>query len=275
MKIRLCHVTPVGLIRMFWHFVAGWRLCRHHGVPLRAYIPNCINPMTAVWNLSRIMADMPPPATIIDAGANSSQMSRLLLLLCRPETRVLSFEPIPSLKPIGERFFQALSDKDGMADFYVPGGNDDELGSLYKDYFETAGIGARTLRVELARFDTLVRQGKVPWDDLNRPILLKIDTEGSELNVMKGFGALLSGVDYIVSEVSNSGGRSRPYDLTEMCGYLASAGFHNSRMLYACVDGPALSAYMDMFFWRSGTPEGGSVTPPKIAKVSQDSAGTP
>jgi FkbM family methyltransferase len=206
--------------------------------------------MTAAWNLSEIIKDMPRPATIIDAGANNSQMTRLLQLICEPGARVLSFEPIPSLKPIGERYYQALSDNDGSAEFYVPGGSDDELGSLYKDYFESANVGAKTLKVETARFDTLVKQGKVPWAALKGPILLKIDTEGSELNVMKGFGEYLAKVDYVVTEVSNGYGRGKPYDLVEMCRCMDAAGFVNSQVIYSCFDGATLPAYLDMVFWR-------------------------
>lgn len=250
MKIHLYHIGPLGLIRIFYQLIAGCRLCRKYNKPLYRYIPSCINPMISVGNADRILAGKPPPQTIIDAGANQSQMARLLLLLAAPNTQVLSFEPVPTLRPIGQRFTQALSDTDGMADFFIPGQGDDELGSLYADGTDPHQQGCRKIQVRTARFDTLANTGVVPWQTLKRPILLKVDTEGNELKVLHGFGNYLRDVDYVLTEVENADTRGRHYDLIEMCRQMAAAGFNRSRLTYACFDGSALPSYFDLLFWR-------------------------
>ena len=254
MKIHLFHLQPLGLIRIFYQLLAGWRLCRKHGASLCRFVPLCINPMNSVWNADRILMDLPRPRTLIDVGANQSQMARLLQLVATPDAEILSFEPIRSLHPIGTRFFQALSDKDGKADFFIPGTSDDELGSLYRDFADHSGQGARTIEVETARFDTLVEKKMVPWENLKKPILLKIDTEGGDLKVLNGFGECLRSVDYVLTEVENDNSRGRHYDLIEICARMKDAGFNRSRMTYACFDGATASAYFDLFFWRQPTP---------------------
>ena len=250
MKIHLFHVQPAGLIRIFYQLMAGWRLCRKYKVPLRRYVPVCINPMLSVGNAERILADRPRPRTIIDVGANQSQMTRLLLLLAAPGVQVLSFEPIPTLNPIGQRFTQALSDTDGTADFFIPGETDDELGTLYPDFANHRERGSRKIRVETARFDTLVARGIVPWKELKHPILLKLDTEGHELKVLKGFGDYLRDVDYVLTEVENEDHRGRHYDLMELCRRMEESGFNRSRLIYALFHGCAFPSYFDLLFWR-------------------------
>jgi len=250
MKIHLFHISPLGLTRIFYQLTAGWRLCRKYGAALSRYVPSCINPMISVGNADRLLAGLPAPGTILDVGANQSQMSRLLLLMASPGAQVLSFEPIPSLTPIGQRFFQALSDTDGTADFYIPGKTDDELGSLHADFADQSGQGSRKIQVQIARLDTLVSTGVVPWKDLKRPIMLKLDTEGNELRVLKGFGEYLREVDYVLTEVENNDERGRHYDLMDMCQRMKEAGFNRSRLTYACFDGAAVPSYFDLLFWR-------------------------
>jgi len=250
MKIHAYHIKPTGLIRAFYQLCAGYKYCRAVHQPLRRFIPLCINPMMAVWNYYQFTKDMPQPGTLIDAGANASQMARLLQHSCKKDVQILSFEPIPSMQPIGKRFNIALSDKDGEFDFYIPQGNDDELGSLSKEYIENAELGCKTITVKAARMETLINEGVIPWEQLPRPILLKMDTEGHELNILKGFGKYLNDVDRIISEVGNEADRTKSYDLTEMCNYLTAYGFNDSRILYSCFDGANPSAYMDVLFRR-------------------------
>ena len=253
MKIHWFHLRPMGLVRISYQLIAGWKLCRKHGALLRRYVPLCINPMTSVWNADRILGGLPRPETIIDVGANRSQMTRLLQLLATPGAEILSFEPIPSLNPVGKRFHQALSDTDGKAEFFIPGTSDDELGSLHRDFADQSGQGARSIPVEMARLDTLVAHGVVPWAKLKKPILLKIDTEGNELKVLKGFGDYLRFVDYVLTEVENDNSRGRHYDLIEMCDRMKEAGFNRSRMTYACFEGDSAAPYFDLLFWRHST----------------------
>lgn len=251
MKIHAYHVKPLGLFRALNQLRAGRALCRAYGVPLRPFVPACINPMTAAWNFALTLEDRPKPQTILDVGANVSQMARLLQVICGPTVDIHSFEPIPELQTIGKRYTLALSDQDGQVNLYIPQGTDDELGSLHKDYADNAHLGCRTIQVESIRMDSLVKQGRFDWGALRKPILLKVDTEGHELPALRGFGAHLQDVEYVISEVSNDKTRGGHFDLMDLCGYMAGQGFKHSRVIYACYEGPLAPTYLDVMFSRT------------------------
>ena len=98
--------------------------------------------------------------------------------------------------------------------------------------------------------DTLIRTGKIPWDNLKQPIMVKIDTEGSEKRVIDGFGKYLSDVEYLLVEVENIEQRGQNYNLLGLSTTLASHGFDQCKIVYACYDGPDAPAYTDVLFWR-------------------------
>ena len=130
-------------------------------------------------------------------------MSRLLLLAYRDSSLVYSFEPNPDLKPTGTVFTLALSNRDGVSPFFIPR-QDDGWASLHPQEPNPSPDQYRIVDVPVARFETLVEQHKFPWDSMQRPVLLKIDTEGNELRVLDGFGRYLTGVDYIMLEAGNT-----------------------------------------------------------------------
>lgn len=203
--------------------------------------------MTAAWNFALTLPREKAPRTIIDVGANQSQMIRLLSLHCPQAPRVISFEPNPECKPLGEVFGVGLSDHSGEASFYVPAG-DDAIGSLSKP--ASSASSAKEMKIQLGRFDTMIEQGKIPWSELNRPVLIKIDTEGNELPVLLGMGKYLSEVDYLLLEINNTEDRVGDFDALAIQKLLLDAGFNRSKVLYACYDGPWSPAYMDTLYWR-------------------------
>jgi len=204
--------------------------------------------MTAAWNFQLTIdaGELPKPKTIIDVGANNSQMTRLLMLACESDPVIHSFEPHPKLNPIGVKYQLALSDKDGEAEFFVPSG-DHDWGTIKKP----DGESMESFKVKMARFDTLIKDGPIQLKDFPRPILVKVDTEGSEFDAIRGFGEYLNQVDYLLVEVENHEVRGSHYSLAELCSYLSVYGFNQSKVLYACYDGPTSPAYLDTLFWRS------------------------
>lgn len=207
--------------------------------------------MTPAWNLDLTLENQPKPRTIIDVGANNSQMTRLVMTMCETRPRILSFEPNPACQPLGERFSWALSDSDGEAGLFVSH-KDHVGGTLFRRVGEEA-ISTET-RVKMCRIDDLVAQGRVPWEELEQPILLKVDTEGNELRVLKGFGKLLSDVAYVLVEINNGEKRVGDYDGSQIHALLKEFSFDRSRVLYACYDGPWAPAYLDTLLWRSQKP---------------------
>lgn len=247
MQLHLFHITPTGVIRAFNQLRAGWSLCRRHGVRFRDYVPASVNSMTAAWNFQLTLdaGGLPRPKTILDIGANNSQMTKLLMLACERSVGVHSFEPHPGLNPIGTKHSLALSDRNGETEFFIPSG-DHDWGTIKRP----SGQSMESFKVNMARFDTLVEEGKINWSALPGPVLVKVDTEGSEFDAIRGFGNHLANVDYLLVEVENHEVRGGNYSMAELSTYLSAFGFNRSKVLYACYDGPVSPAYLDTMFWR-------------------------
>lgn len=249
MKLHLMHFSPHGIVRAYSQLLAGHRLCRATGMALRPLVPESVNSMTAAYNVLRTLRDarLTPPATLIDVGANISQMARLLLGM-NPAAKLLSFEPNPRLTPMGEVRRIALSDADGSADLFIPDA-DNDWGTIEAS---KAGLSDATPRstVPTRRLDSLVASGELDWTSLPRPIFVKIDTEGSEKRVLDGFGNHLADVAYLLVEVENIEQRGRNYDLLSLSPVIASHGFNRCKIVYSCYDGPDAPAYSDILFWK-------------------------
>lgn len=206
--------------------------------------------MTPAWNFHLTLQEqaLPPPATLLDVGANRSQMSRLLRMSCPVAPRQLSFEPNPDMHPEGEVFRYALSDADGEVQLFLP--DDEEGWGTIEPQKEIIHGHTRHFPVPAARFDSLVRRGELNPAEFVHPVMAKIDTEGSEQKVLRGFGGELRHVDYLLIEVENTGFRGKDYNLLTLSAHLHAEGFRHSKILFCAYDGPTAPGYSDIFFWR-------------------------
>lgn len=219
------------------------------GGKLWRFIPDSINSMTAAWNTVSVLHRhaLPLPETIVDIGANQSQMTRLLRMATPTDVRIISFEPNPSVHPDGEVHRIALSDRDCVGQLVVPHGETGWGTIVTKaSHADAAGVP-----VQVRRFDSLVRDREVDVARWKRPVLLKIDTEGSEYAVLAGFGNELEQVDYLLIEVENSDDRGGRYSLTDVASSLKSYGFDKAIIVASGFNGPNLPPYSDILFWRS------------------------
>lgn len=159
-----------------------------------------------------------PRAVVLDIGANEGQFAELCRA-CGPEAVIHSIEPHPRAHAVlaGKAgalgitaHCLAISDAAGEAEFFDYA---DEQGSqhasLYRAVIEDVhGRPASALRVPCATLDSfLARHG------LDRVGLLKIDTEGHELAVLRGaHGALARGsIDVIQFEFNEMNVISRVF----------------------------------------------------------------
>jgi FkbM family methyltransferase len=143
---------------------------------------------TEYFSTSLFKLLLTPGATVIDVGANLGQYTLLAAKYSGPTGTVLAFEPRPEIftllaKSIEENGFanvilsdQALSDRDGSAKLYLPGGSNFGAASLLpvtepKD----------SIRVECARLDTVLDAAQIGHVDL-----VKVDVEGHEPEVFEG-----------------------------------------------------------------------------------------
>jgi FkbM family methyltransferase len=175
-------------------------------------------------------------------------MTRLLLTFFGKAVDVYSFEPNPNLNPVGSVFRVALSDHQGQGALSVDA--DDLWGTLIdEDGNRGPSSGAnRAFSVAVDRFDHLVSSGLICFERLEKPILLKVDTEGHELRAIRGFGDCLTLIDYILCEVPN--GNDASYDLFDLTDYLSTFGFDKSLIVHAASVGSRAPGYCDVLFSR-------------------------
>lgn len=248
MKLHAFLIKPNSIIRILWHLTAGLRLCRWNIFKLMKYVPDNVNSMTTAWNLS-MSKFIKQPKTILDVGANNSQMIRLLQLFYGKKPKVYSFEPNIDLKPVGTVFNLALSNKDGKADFLKPG--DSGWGRIAdKSEVKNKKNNKSFIKVEMKKFETLIKNKTFNLKDLKGSVLLKIDTEGHEYKVLQGFGNYLKKIDYILLEQENRVEKDSCNEAMQIAQLLGKHGFKNSTILYSAHHGKKAPVYSDVLFWK-------------------------
>ncbi len=220
-----------------WAFLA---LLVKHGAKLCKFYR-----FTPVWmctypEIRALTEAYPKPGALLDVGANQSQFASLLKAIV-PDMSVTSFEPSPLCNPIGHVHRVGLSDADSEGTLYWKKG--DTAGGALTSVCAT-GVDQQE-SVSVRRFDTL----GLDVNEMSRPILVKIDTQGHELRVVKGFGDLLDKVDAVVAEVQNV--VNEEYDQGELFSYLADHGFAKAVVLHAHDDIFGQPDYMDVL-WTKG-----------------------
>lgn len=146
------------------------------------------------------------PKTLIDVGANKGQFSLVARYLF-PEIDIHAFEPLDSER----RWFtavvsepvtlhaNALGANARDAEFFVASRADSS--SLFKPGVgqeDAYGVVCKaSINVKVAR---LVES--VDIDQMRRPILMKLDIQGGELDALKGAQDFLPTIDYIYCETS-------------------------------------------------------------------------
>ncbi len=126
---------------------------------------------------------------IIDIGAHIGLFSACSSRLAGPTGKIICFEPTPGTFSILKETLQlnhcdnviarqaAVSDKDGMATFYVSHTAGCNSNSLVKN---KSGNQLTAYDVQLMTIDSIVTEYAI------HPSLIKIDAEGAEMDVLKG-----------------------------------------------------------------------------------------
>jgi FkbM family methyltransferase len=209
--------------------------------------------------------------TVLDVGANTGQTA-LTVVRYFPKSRVYSFEPVPSTfqelvwniakHPNIEAICCAMGDSQGSARITtepLSGSN-----TLLLD----VGLNPNPkslLQVQVNTIDAFCAEREI-----QRVSLLKIDTEGYEINVLRGAERLLAEgrIDFILAECDFFRRSSEPHgDFSEIFKYISSRGFHVVSMYTGGVDDLGW-IWGDALFRESSRSKPGRVACSPIVKVS-------
>jgi FkbM family methyltransferase len=184
---------------------------------------------------------------LFDVGANRGQYARMVRKDAGYKGLILSFEPNPDIFAILSKqaasdrhwhvFNMALSDFDGTASFNIMAA--DQFSSLEKPSDAQDAIFAdrnkvtKTVQMQCRRLDTLLPE-LVARHGFARPFL-KMDTQGHDLSVCEGAGAILSKMLGIQTELGvrpiyeGGTGYRAMIDWLDGRGFVPSAFFANNK----------------------------------------------
>lgn len=163
-----------------------------------------IKQMVTDWNTRKLKKFGFNPKTIIDVGAGSGTTE---LLEVFPEAYHVLIEPLkeygPDLQGIlkkyqGRYFLTAVGDRTGKIKINVEPGFLERT-SINEPSKLTQAVKGKTIarEIPIITLDTLQKEHQ-----FKPPFGLKIDTEGYELQVIKGAGGLLPQTEFVIAEVS-------------------------------------------------------------------------
>lgn len=166
--------------------------------------------------------------TVIDVGAYVGNVSQALQHLF-PEAKIYAFDPIEeNCKKIKEKDTLgkiivenvAVSDKNGEAEFYI--NNYRPTSSLlpFENQFQTKFPLAKKVKVKVINLDTYFKNIKV-----KEMVLLKIDVQGTELQVLKGAKDLLKKVSIIHIETTMDVYYQNQHLFGEVYDFFVQSGF--------------------------------------------------
>ena len=199
--------------------------------------------------------------TVVDIGANVGQFSLLASELF-PAATIYAFEPLHGpaetylkLFPPGSEarlFRAAIGSKSGEAEMHVSRRHDSSSllpisADMARIFPGTEEVGRERVVVEpLASFLSVA--------EIAAPALVKIDVQGAELDVLKGFGALLREFRYVYVELSFVPLYTGQPLADEIIAFLRADGFHLRGVHNLSVDGEGRAIQADFLFVRDDAP---------------------
>jgi hypothetical protein len=112
----------------------------------------------------------------------------------------------------------ACSDREGVTEFYIPATGSGS-GGTFKTY--SALSSHERIRVRTARLDDAI-----DWQSMPGRVFIKLDVEGSELEVLKGAAALIaSRRPIILLEINPTSAGAAGYGVTDLLDLLGRYGY--------------------------------------------------
>jgi len=191
--------------------------------------------------------------TVVDVGAG---LGTIELHRAFPGAKFLLVEPIVDyrehLEKLARRYdceliFKGLGEREEVREFMVDPGQLTRSSAQRRTGLTDTGAVLESRAVEVTTLDKLLEERPA----LPGPLALKIDTEGFELEVIRGGREFLRRTDLIIAEVSIGRRFEGGYSLEEFVAELASCGFSAFDVLRVShVRGAPGAKFADMVFGR-------------------------
>lgn len=178
--------------------------------------------MTALESaLTRVVGRGMEVNTIIDVGASNGQWTQVVQPFF-PKANCLLVEA----NPLHEKSLRQFKQKFAYAD-YVLAAAGDTTGEIYFDASDPLGglashtpLSVPTITVPVTTIDTLVKQ-----HGLRPPFLIKLDTHGFEVPILKGAEQALEQTNLLIVETYNFKLTSTSLKFHEICQLIGTWGF--------------------------------------------------
>lgn len=197
-----------------------------------------VNPLevdnAAQLNFARALFDVVKPTLVLDVGANLGQFRSWARGEIGYRGRGISFEPLPSAAehlrlqiqddPSWQLRQVAIGDVPGNAVLNICGDHKGDLSSLLEPSRAHTRVLAGMNQVR-GRVEVPVEVLAEHLEGITDQVFLKIDTQGSDLAVLRGAGAALTKVAAIQTELSFTPLYAGQPRATEVIDFLEAAGF--------------------------------------------------
>ena len=193
------------------------------------------------------------PRTVIDVGVANGTIA---LHNAFPKARFILIEPLKEYQASIEKlctryncdvYYKAVGETPGTVEFNVDPGNLEKSSFSNRTTQNDRETHLEKKLVEVTTLDTIYQQNP----GLQRPILLKIDTEGHELSVLKGATKLLASVDFVIAESSIAKRFVNGYEFKDIIAMMDQNGFDVFSLLtIECLEGEVRQRFADVVFKR-------------------------
>ena len=142
-----------------------------------------------------------------------------------PRARYFLVEPVAECRPVLEKlkarlnaeyFLVAAGAENGEVTFNV---HDDVSGSSLFSQAEGKALDGEARRIPMRRLDSLLPE------TLEHPVLLKLDTQGAEIEALKGLGSRISEIDMLIVETVMMEARRGIPQFADIVRFCDEAGF--------------------------------------------------
>jgi FkbM family methyltransferase len=199
------------------------------------------------------LSDLKSPQTIVDVGVAAGTPE---LYDAFPVAHLILIEPVPMFhKQIEETILArrpgtllkcAAGAIDGDMTINVELRDPSKSSMLQRTPLTRVAGDKKALRVPVATLTTLLHA-----EILGNNALLKIDTEGYELEVLRGTAQRLPEFRYVITETSIMKRFEDSYDFSDLVGYMRERGFEVRQVLAAPRDGSGRIRMVDLLFENS------------------------